>query len=457
MSAAIERREPSGKPDPSFGEGGAVTVPAVDGLALQSDGRILYGVDKSPAGCRPSSNLHRLEPDGEPDTGFGQEGASATLPFAVERIAEQPDGKIVVAGRGNYGPCGRDLTPYDQLALARLEPDGVLDPGFGEGGIIETHTDDGLDETGANDLALAEDGDILVAGSSSLLRFAPDGALDPSFGGSGQVRPPGLPGELVMLPGGGLLLAGPSAAASTCCRSNSSDFLLSRYLPDGRLDPSFGAGGTATLGLSQVDAPTALALDPDGTILLAGTTSNFDGCPRHCELESVIARFTANGELDPSFGEEGHGFVVPFVPFGPGEHSARVTRIDSLAVEPDGRIPATGGGTETNYVSSRRSRRTAARVPARPAATSGSNIARQPARAKTPACWSNRAARSSSRRPATQANRNAARSSPSSGRTGSRTARSAVAASRKRRPKGRSGSATAMRSSRSSAGTGAKG
>jgi uncharacterized delta-60 repeat protein len=100
-------------------------------------------------------------------------------------VAVQPDGKILVAADGH----GEDQVYW---AVLRFLPDGRLDPGFGVGGVaVLTQTDPG--ET--RGIALQPDGRILVTGAGYCLekcfaaaRLTPDGQLDPSFGDGGIVR-----------------------------------------------------------------------------------------------------------------------------------------------------------------------------------------------------------------------------------------------------------------------------
>lgn len=100
-------------------------------------------------------------------------------------VAVQPDGKIVVAAEGR----GADSVYW---AVLRFLPDGRLDPGFGVGGAaVLTQTDPGE----ARGIALQPDGRIVVTGAAwcaekcfAAARLTPDGQLDPSFGDGGIVR-----------------------------------------------------------------------------------------------------------------------------------------------------------------------------------------------------------------------------------------------------------------------------
>lgn len=332
---AIQRRAPAGNFDPGFGKGGSVAVPGAHGLALQGDGRILFGVDESSSSCAARGRLRRLEPNGEPDPSFGTAGASAPIPLSVERIAVAADGRIVVVGRAFYGPCGHDLTPRPELAVARLQPDGTLDAGFGNGGVVLAHSEDRLEESEASGLAVLADGAILVSGSSALLRLSAAGALDPSFGNGGVVEPVGTPRALLALPGGEAVLAG--LGSHSCC-SMPGDYVLSRYRPDGSLDPGFGSGGRATLDIADIDEVGALASGPEGSVVLAGSSARADSCAGGCDFFPVLVRFTAAGALDPGFGEKGRAAVS--APSGPALGPDGI--LTALAVAPNGQVLAAG-------------------------------------------------------------------------------------------------------------------
>jgi uncharacterized delta-60 repeat protein len=77
---------------------------------------------------------------------------------------------------------------------------------------------------------------------------------------------------------------------------------LIRELPTGKLDPSFGSGGSAAAaGVQSIGASsTTVALQPDGKIIWAGAGAAPNGA-----MEWEIARFNANGTLDTSFGQGG--------------------------------------------------------------------------------------------------------------------------------------------------------
>ena len=83
--------------------------------------------------------------------------------------------------------------------------------------------------------------------------------------------------------------------------SRAYDFALARYLPDGRLDPSFGNRGRTLTGFGPGadDYATGVALQHDGKIVAAGVGA---GIPLITSGRFAVARYDHNGHLDPTFG-----------------------------------------------------------------------------------------------------------------------------------------------------------
>ena len=135
VRAAVEALEcrtllSAGDLDPTFGNNGVVLLPAAGYLAfastVQSDGKIVI----------VGSNffVERLNPDGSPDTSFGSGGIQIE-PFANSAVANavaiQSNGKIVVAGTETFS------NGNTEFAFERLNANGTLDTTFGNGGFAE--------------------------------------------------------------------------------------------------------------------------------------------------------------------------------------------------------------------------------------------------------------------------------------------------------------------------------
>ena len=291
---ALARFGPNGTLDRNFGQDGLVTqgvrsltADIVHGIAVQPDGRILVaGVTyEDVLTLRPHGDfmVARFLPTGQPDLGFGIGGVMTTdfgdrsydEPYA---LVLQPDGKMVLGGYTNASGGRGVLFGADQLALARYDPNGFLDPAFGRGGKV-VFDGGSLDER-IRALALARDGTLLAGGYVNgerrsdllLVRLRPDGSPAPGFGTTGagvSVHNLGTNSErlssLVLQPDGKIVAGGQTAVA------NHADFAVFRYGADGLLDTSFGRAGVATFDFGgREDRVRAVALQPDGKIVAVG-------------------------------------------------------------------------------------------------------------------------------------------------------------------------------------------
>lgn len=156
-----------GTPDPSFDGDGLAVTSGVGGLFTQAmeampDGGVMaLGTDTNELVM-----LVRFGSDGALDPTFGTGGIVRFLVLAPAHLfgsAQQSDGKVLLTGIQRL-PSGVD----DLLFLARVMPDGTLDPAFGTDGI--TLLDIG--EPGGSDygyeLGLQPDGRIVAAGGADL-------------------------------------------------------------------------------------------------------------------------------------------------------------------------------------------------------------------------------------------------------------------------------------------------
>ncbi|WP_406863504.1 calcium-binding protein [Streptomyces sp. HUAS MG47] len=137
------------------------------------------------AGSSPSGfGLMRFYQEfGGTDLSFGDNGRVAT-PFGNEIVSvEQVVGGFVAAGSSGSGTNSR-------FAVARYNDDGTLDPAFG-GGDGTVTTAFGANSAIAHDMAVQEDGKIVVVGGAALdfalARYTTDGSLDTGFSGDGLV------------------------------------------------------------------------------------------------------------------------------------------------------------------------------------------------------------------------------------------------------------------------------
>ena len=224
-------------------------------LALQPDGKIIAAgtvfVDFNPG---ESSNtdfaITRYNPDGTPDAAFGNGGQVSTDFLGLEddafSVLIQPDGKIVAVGSAN------DPATFYDFAAVRYLSDGTVDTTFGVAGKVHTDFgDQNFDR--ARSAALQGDGRIVAAGFAisqnggvqnfAVARYNSNGVLDTGFGTGGMTQIDfgnccqGAT-KLLLQSNGKIITVGGSSG-----ESSEDDFFLARLTPTGVLDATFGAGG----------------------------------------------------------------------------------------------------------------------------------------------------------------------------------------------------------------------
>ena len=319
-SLALTRYLPNGVLDPTFGPGGRVFVANYSGghIALQDNGKILLA---------SGPHILRFLPNGSLDPDFDADGIVNVSAFDVYRLAVQNDGKIVAAG-----------TKYPALfALARLNPDGTFDNSFGSEGMVTTAFP--YPRSYLAGIAIQRDGKILASGSSfgeflcdqcgvALARYCIDGSLDTSFGTLGRtVTPtPGYFGTDVTLQNDQKIVV-----AGHYSDSSGAGGIVTRYIPNGSLDYSFGTSGQASIPNL---CPSSIAVQSDRNIVLAGTTTNYTSNSNH-----EIGRLLPNGVLDPLFGN--NGYVTTIYPNWPQGYYFSGW-IAGMAVQVNGKIVTAG-------------------------------------------------------------------------------------------------------------------
>jgi uncharacterized delta-60 repeat protein len=291
IDAAVYRFNPNGSADTSFAGGIATSqfAPANDfanAVARQSDGRIVVG-GYAQFGSNRDIELVRFNADGSIDNTFDFDGkvntALGTGNDEIRAIAIQPDGKIVVAGYATNG--------QQQFLIARFTTTGALDPSFDQDGVVFTAIGSG--DAGTNAVAIDKSGRVLAAGFSSnganydltVVRYLPNGSFDTSFGSGGKVITALGSGDdigtaIAIQPDGKIVVAG--GVNSTGPVEPTTDFALVRYLEDGTLDTSYGVGGKVVGGFSLQthEGANAIVLDTNANAVVAGETDQLFGVTR---------------------------------------------------------------------------------------------------------------------------------------------------------------------------------
>ena len=340
----------NGALDDSFGKAGVVNlvfngglVNEAHGVTIQPNGRILV-VGVTRVGAQDDFAVNRYLTGGTLDESFDGDGKVSTdFSGSVNRAYAalvQPDGRIVVAGHAStMTPLGGD----NDFAVARYTAAGALDGSFSGDGRVTVNIG------GRTDLgyaaALQPGGRIVVAGRVAdsggespdigLVGLDDTGALDSGFGVAGVTRTDfgswDEASDIALAPDGSILVSTQTVVAP-------GTFVLAaaRYSADGQLDGGFGTAGLATAPLSTLnDYTRGIAVQADGRIVVVGETSNL------MQPDFGIARFDAQGDLDPSFDGDGM-MAVDF--FGSFDGA------DCVAIQPDGKIVAAGfarNGTST--------------------------------------------------------------------------------------------------------------
>jgi uncharacterized delta-60 repeat protein len=265
----VARLNADGTVDPTFSLGSNM-FPGVNTIALQPDGKILIGGDFNSSVSSVRNRIARLNPDGSLDatfivgTGFND---------AVRSILVQPDGKIIVGGA---------FTAYNGTArnyIVRLSATGTLETGFPAP--INNYV---------LDMALQPDGKIICGGlfSKCIQRLNSNGTADATFNpGSGVLNSSEYIYTVKLQPDGKILIAGYFYYVNGVTRKS-----VARLLSNGSLDTNFDVGS----GPVNNNYVYAIAPQPDGKILIGGLFQYFNGVSNN-----RITRVNPDGSVDTGF------------------------------------------------------------------------------------------------------------------------------------------------------------
>jgi uncharacterized delta-60 repeat protein len=397
-----------GRLDSSFGNGGKTLTssPKTEGgaprIATTASGKsyVLGG---------EGFVLYAFGSNGKPDPTFGSHGR-IKLPLYASDLAVDPQGRVLVVGTVSTGsnsapgfPAALPI-PADEAEVLRYLPDGSLDPTFAAGGVLRTDfglphptelVNEGVTSKYATyasaymrgqKISVDAQGRSIIGGSfcesvvgfaeidrAYVARLSSNGELDPSFGSGGrQILPSSSPSNEVMslapTPTSGVVVAvshassvpsaGPGATPSLYMLEESGQVSptfqpqpgryfganvvvdpkgrvllptgagVTRLLPDGSLDPSFGNNGTAAPNWISEASPL-LTTDAKGRVFVA--------IHKEGSHEIEVARLGTTGKLDKSFGEGG----VVRVGFGSGAG----TEAAAASIDSAGRIVVVGAVT----------------------------------------------------------------------------------------------------------------
>jgi len=317
--------------NPQFG----LTQPAVHGICIQSDGKIVVAGTILDTDGHKKLCIERFNTDGTPDGSFGGVGEFVdhqdinVIPQAWASVVQLQNGELVVVGTGE---------------TLFLTTGGVPDTTIGNNGVLPFYTIAGTGTGNFVSSAVQPDGKFLAAGfvlqggsNFALQRFNSDGTLDTTFNNpAGSVAtdfsptsPSNSPYSDVGLtctaqPDGKIVVAGSSAITNGA----PADFALVRYNTDGSLDTSFNSTGKVTTDFfGDADYAQHVTLQSDGKLVVAGFATDAG------QTVFAVARYNTDGSLDASF--NGTGKVTTAF----GTNNAQAT---SVAVQTDGSIIVSG-------------------------------------------------------------------------------------------------------------------
>lgn len=295
----------------------------------QPDGKIV-AAGRAATGGGANIGVARYKANGGLDTGFSVDGRVVT-DFGPNSeafgVALQPDGKIVVAGEVSSDDRGTDF------ALVRYKANGALDTTFSGDG--KQTTDFGGDDDRANGIVLQPDGKIVVSGFAlresdyefALARYKSGGAPDTTLSRDGKQTTNFAGGEdqgnaLALQPDGKIVVAGHADIDSSL------NIAMVRYKPNGGLDTTWSGDGRQTTNFNpNSEEAHGVVVQPDGKVVVAGYaltagTTNF-----------ALVRYTPNGEPDLGFSRDGKQTT---------DFEGAQDQANAIVREPDGRLAVAG-------------------------------------------------------------------------------------------------------------------
>ncbi|HUM46270.1 MAG TPA: T9SS type A sorting domain-containing protein [Chitinophagales bacterium] len=198
------------------------------------------------------------------------------------------------------------------MGFSYAQVPGTIDPSFANNGVLILQPNTIVTDV-ANGMEVVSIDNVLLAGSTetgfllsdaAIYRILPDGALDATFGTGGvSIFDCGGNQDYVqamkVLPNGKIVIAG-----GVYDGAEDVNFFAAQLTANGTLDPSFGTNGITIIpnpaGFGE-DIANAIAIQPDGKIILAGSWA----VPGFTDDHTTLVRLNINGTLDNSFGTNG--------------------------------------------------------------------------------------------------------------------------------------------------------
>jgi len=278
---SVVATDAAGTPDRSFAPS-FVDIDSdleVRAIVVQPNGKIVIGGYFSQVNGYAAEFLARLNVDGSTDTTF--DSSSMAFTDAVEDLAVQPDGKIVVGGGGSAGTY-----------VARLNSDGSPDSTF------MTNIGTGVN-FGVQAVAIQPDQKILIGGYftrfdgstvNRIARLNPNGSLDTTFVTNIGTGLDASVWGIGLQPDGKIVVGGDFATLDGNTVNH-----IARLNADGTPDLTFTSNNSGT-NIGRDGFVWGLGVQPDDKILVGGAFTTMDGQPANS-----IARLNSDGSVDTDF------------------------------------------------------------------------------------------------------------------------------------------------------------
>jgi len=346
---AVVRLNTDGTFDNTFDTDGVATFDYQGGEDIGSaiqqlaDGKIIVGGWCYTVGLFTNNNFAvlKLNSDGSIDNTYGISGYSnANIGTNDDRALAagvQSTGKIISATYASQG------NSYDMF-LSRYNADGTFDNVFGIGGTFKYSIGsfiNGVDKPAA--LKILSGDKILIAAQIQntastdvgLLMFNSDGTPDNSWATAGQsiidfgTNSSDDITSMAIQADGKIVIGGHSTSTGNF------NFIAVRFNADGSVDNGFGTSGKVSIdiGTASNDQCFSIAIQPDGKVLLAGTTNALGN------NDFATVRLNSDGSMDNGFDADGK--VITGV-------SANHDNPRAILLQTDGKIIVAGNGGNTN-------------------------------------------------------------------------------------------------------------
>ncbi|HEY9403357.1 MAG TPA: carboxypeptidase regulatory-like domain-containing protein [Pyrinomonadaceae bacterium] len=343
---ALARYNADGSPDASFGTNGTLTTDFFGGddmaygVAIQPDNRVVaaggtfnsnsntgenFVLARYLANCNNTSPTPTPTPSGSRIGGRVTDANGNPIPNVTITLSGSASATTTTDDNGRYIFFG--LQEVGEYTVTPSAPGLTFDPRsrFYGGNI-------GAEVTNA-DFTVAPTATPTPTPSPTPTPCTPANAcLDATFSGDGRVRSSASTGanDAALQPDGKIVVVGSSDLETN--GSNFSSLVLQRYNADGSRDTSFGMNGTVTTAFNNRASGSAVVIQPDGKIVVAGSTGNQNSS----RDDFALARYNPDGSLDTTFGPNGDGKVITDFSNNSADGAGDVT------LQPDGKIVAIG-------------------------------------------------------------------------------------------------------------------